>query len=91
MKKKKVTHTMQRVAVDILQDLEIILMMHNEQHPHFTAEEIIAVINKHEQKYALCQDPFTGMLCTSEEYMENSLEYAKQTMICRYGHCDGLD
>lgn len=91
MKQKKITNTMQKVAVDILQDLEIILMMHDEQHQPFTAEEIIAVINKHEEKYALCKDPFTGMLCTSEEYMENSLEYEKQAMMARYGHCDGLD
>ena len=90
MKQKKITHTMQKVAVDILQDLEIILMMHK-QHEPYTAEEIIAVINKHEEKYALCHDPFTGMLCTSEEYMENSLEYEKQAMMSRYGHCDGLD
>lgn len=91
MKQKKITNTMQMVAVDILGDLEAILMMHDEQHQPYTAEEIIAVINKHEEKYALCHDPFTGMLCTLEEYMENSLEYAKQTMIGRYGHCDGLD
>ena len=91
MKQKKITHSMQKVAVDILSDLEVILMMHDEQHQPFTTKEIIAVINKHEEKYALLHDPFTGMLCTSEEYMENSLEYEKQAMMSRYGHCDGLD
>ena len=90
MTQKKITHTMQKVAVDILVDLEAILIMHKKDEP-YTAEEIIDVINKHEEKYALCHDPFTGMLCTSEEYVENSLEYTKQTMIGRYGHCDGLD
>ena len=91
MKQKKITNTMQQVAVDILNDLEVILMMHDEVHQPLTAEAIIAVIDKHEEKYALCHDPFTGMLCTSEEYMENSLEYERQAMMSRYGHCDGLD
>ena len=91
MKQKKITHPMQQVAVDILSDLEAILMMHDEVHQPLTAQAIIAVINKHEEQYALCHDPFTGMLCTSEEYMENSLEYDKAVMIERYGHCDGLE
>lgn len=91
MKQKKITHTMQKVAVDILSDLEVILMMHDEVHQPLTAQAIIEVINKHEEKYALLHDPFTGMLCTSEEYMENSLEYEKQAIISRYGHWDGLD
>lgn len=91
MKQKKITNTMQKVAVDILGDLEVILMMHDEVHQPLTAQAIIAVINKHEEQYALCHDPFTGMLCTSEEYMENSLEYERQAMLSRYGHCDGLE
>jgi hypothetical protein len=57
----------------------------------YTAKEIIDIIHKHEEKYALCHDPFTGMLCTCEEYAENSLEYDKQAMMSRYGHCDGLE
>ena len=91
MKQKKITHTMQKVAVDILNDLEAILMMHDEVRQPLTAEAIMAVIDKHEKQYALCHDPFTGMLCTSEEYMENSLEYERQAMMSRYGHCDWLD
>ena len=91
MKQKKITHTMQKVAVDILNDLEVILMMHDEVHQPLTAEAIIAVIDKHEKQYALFHDPFTGMLCTAEEYMKNSLEYEKQAMMSRYGHCDGLE
>ena len=90
MKQQKITHTMQTVAVDILQDLEVLLMMHKQDEP-YTADEIIEVINKHEKKYVLCHDPFTGMLCTAKEWAENSLEYDKQIMISRYGHCDGLD
>ena len=88
MKKKIITPTMQQVAVDILQDFEILLMSHNGP---YTFEEIIAIMNKHEKKYGLCQDPFTGMICTSEEYAKNSLEYARQAMEELYGHCDGLE
>ena len=88
MKKKKITPTMQKVAVDILQDFEILLMSHNGP---YTFEEIIAIMNEHKKEYGLCQDPFTGMVCTSEEYAKSSLEYARQTMIELYGHCDGLE
>lgn len=91
MKQKKITHTMQKVAVDILSDLEVILMMHDEAHQPLTAQAIIAVINKHEEQYALCHDPFTGMLCTSKEWAENSLEYDRQAACAKYGHCDWLD
>lgn len=90
MKRQKITHTMQKVAVDILQDLEILLMMHKQNEP-YTAEEIIEIINKHEDGYELCHNPFTGMLCTSKEYCENRLEYDKQIMMELYGHCDGLE
>ena len=90
MKQKKITHTMQQVACHILGDLEILLMMHNQDEP-FTADEIIEIINKHEEGYALCHDPFTGMLCTSKEAIENQLEYDRQSAIQKYGHCDWLD
>ena len=88
MKQKKTTHTMQKVAVNILSDFEILLMTHNGP---YTADEIIAIMNKHVDGYGLCEDPFTRMICTSEEYAKNSLEYDKAVMIERYGHCDGLD
>lgn len=29
--------------------------------------------------------------CAPEEYCKNRLEYDRQTMIERYGHCDGLE
>ena len=89
MKQKKITNTMQKVAVDILQDFEVLLMLRN--NGSYTADEIIKIIRDHEKKYALCSDPFTGMLCTSEEYCKNLLEYNRQTIYDKYGHCDGLD
>ena len=88
MKQKKITHTMQKVAVDILGDFEILTMTHNGP---YTFEEIWDIVNKHVDKYGLFEDPFTRMICTSEEYAKNSLEYARQTMEELYGHCDGLE
>ena len=88
MKQKKITHTMQKVAVNILSDFEVLTMTHNGP---YTFEEIWAIVQKHVDGYGLCEDPFTRMICTNEEYIKNSLEYDRQTMISRYGHCDGLD
>ena len=88
MKQKKITHTMQEVAVNILGDFEILTMTHNGP---YTFEEIWAIVQKHVDGYGLCEDPFTRMICTSKEAIENQLEYEKQEMINRYGHCDWLD
>lgn len=41
--------------------------------------------------YELCDDPFTLCPCSPKEYAQNRLEYDKQAMIERYGHCDGLE
>lgn len=88
MKQKKITHTMQKVAVDILGDFEVLTMTHNGP---YTFEEIWAIIKKHVDEYGLCEDPFTRMICTSKEAIENQLEYDRQTMYEKYGHWDGLD
>ena len=88
MKQKKITHTMQRVAVDILGDFEILTMRHNGP---YTFEEIWAIVQKHVDDYGLCEDPFTRMICTSKEYAESRLEYDRQTMYEKYGHWDGLE
>lgn len=87
MKQKKITHPMQQVAVNILSDFEVLAMTHNGP---YTFEEIWAIVQKHVDGYGLCEDPFTRMLCTSKEYAENRLEYEKELMMERYGHCDGL-
>ena len=88
MKQKKITSTMQKVAVDILSDFEILTMTHNGP---YTFEEIWDIVHKHAKKYALGEDPFTRMLCTSEEAIKNQLEYNRQTMYEKYGHWDGLE
>lgn len=86
MKQKKITPTMQKVAVDILEELEI-YMMSVKEYP----EEIGQIFNKMCEKYGLCDDPFTRMICTPEEFYKNSLEYERQTAEEKYGHCDWID
>lgn len=88
MKQRKITDTMQKVAVSILSDFEILMMSHNGP---YTFEEIWAIVQKHVDNYGLCEDPFTRMICTSKEAIENQLEHDRQTMYERYGHWDGLD
>ena len=88
MKQKKITHTMQKVAVDILGDFEILTMTHNGP---YTFEEVWTIVQKHVEGYALCEDPFTRMICTSKEWSENSLEYDRQTAEQKWGHSDWLD
>lgn len=77
----KITKTMQKVAVDILEEFMFAQ----------TADDVTKAWNHIYEKYGLCSDPFTRMPCTPEEYCESQLEYERQIMIEKYGHCDGLD
>lgn len=88
MKQKKITSTMQKVAVDILSDFEILVMTNDGP---YTFEEIWEIVQKHADSYGLYKDPFTNMICTAGEYVQNSLKYDKAVMMERYGHCDGLE
>lgn len=87
-KQRKITHTMQKVAVNILSDFEVLMMGHNGP---YTFEEINEIVERNAKFYGLCEDPFTRMLCTSKEAIENQLEYDRQLAIMKYGHCDWLD
>ena len=79
-KQRTLTDREQQVAVDILEEL---------------IGENVAVksdfYDKIMNRYHLMRDPFTGFPCTSKEYAKSSLEYSKQCMFERYGHCDGLE
>ena len=88
MKQKKITSTMQEVAVDILEDFEILVMTNDGP---YTFEEIWEIVQKHVDGYGLYKDPFTNMICTSDEWAKNSLKYEKQVAIEKYGHCDWLE
>lgn len=54
-------------------------------------DDVMRVWKQVYEEYGLCDDPFTHTPCTPEEYCKNRLEYDKQTMIEKYGHCDGLE
>lgn len=77
----KITKTMQKVAADILTQFMFTDSM----------QDALDVWNNIYEQYNLCTDPFTGVPCTTDEYCESQLEYEKQIMIERYGHCDGLE
>ena len=80
-KNRKITARDQRTAASILCDFRCTENM----------DDVIRVYNELVERYGLCFDPFTSMPCTPEEYCENQLEYEKQVMMERYGHCDGLE
>ena len=42
-------------------------------------------------RYELLEDPFTGLPCTIKEYCKSRVEYDRQCMFEKYGHCDGID
>lgn len=88
MRKRKITDTMQKVAVSILSDFEVLMMTHNGP---YTIEEVNEIVECNAELYALCEDPFTRMLCTSKEAIENQLEYDRQLAEMKYGHSDWLD
>lgn len=81
VKTPKITERDQRIAADILTQFM------------FTrdTEDVMRVWDRVYEQYGLCEDPFTRTPCTTAEYAKSSLEYEKQTMIERYGHCDGLE
>lgn len=54
-------------------------------------DDVMNVWRKVYEQYGLCDDPFTHTPCTQEEYCKSILEYEKQAMFERYGHCDGLE
>ena len=78
---KKEIQLIQMVAAEILTKFMFVKTM----------DDVSKVWDEVYRQYDLCEDPFTGTPCTSEEYCNNRLEYEKQTMIERYGHCDGLE
>ncbi len=77
---RQVTEKEQKVAIDFLEEL----IFSDTKVPDGFYDKMM-------KKYALMSDPFTCLPCTSKEYAKNSLEYSRQCMIEKYGHCDGLE
>lgn len=79
-KRAKITRGMQIAASDILTRFMFTKDM----------DDVISTWDEVYKDYELCDDPFTHTPCTPEEYEKNNLEYRRQVMMERYGHCDGL-
>ena len=77
----KITKAMQRTASDILTRFMFTKDM----------DDVNEVWDEVYEQYGLCDDPFTHTPCTPDEYEKNNLEYRKQVMLARSGHCDGLE
>lgn len=80
MRKFKPTETESRVAAAILIRISFLESM----------EELYTEYRSIYNDYDLFDDPFTGLPCSRSVYALNSLEYEKQLMSEKYGHCDGL-
>ena len=81
MKKKetKITEKEQRVAADILQELEMWMMSRSGNSDLSESEQqIYDIFNKMFKKYRLSRDMFTGMCCTDDEFMESVREWCNQ-------------
>ena len=78
--KRILTEKEQKVAIDFLEEL----IFANTAVPE-------GFFDKMMKKYELMTDPFTGLPWTPKEYAKNSIEYDRQCMIQKYGHCDGLE
>ena len=81
MKKKdiKITEKEQRVAVDILQELEIWMMSRSSNGDTSESEQqIYDIFNKMFKKYQLSKDMFTGMCCTDKQFMKSIREWCNQ-------------
>lgn len=80
-KLRKITERDRRVAAEILTSFMFTKNM----------DEVMEVWKRIYKQYSLRDDPFTRTPSSPEEYYQYQLEYDKQTMIEKYGHCDGLE
>lgn len=81
MKKKeiKITEKEQRVAVNILQELEMWMMNRSGNSDTSESEQqIYDIFNRMFKKYRLSRDMFTGMCCTDKEYERSVIEWYRQ-------------
>ena len=79
--KHKITNGEQKAAANILISLIFAKDM----------KEVDNIIEEMFKYYELMDDPFTKLPCTAKEYSKNIIEYHRQAMIEKYGHCDGID
>lgn len=81
MKRRKISERDQQVVAEILTQFMFTKDM----------DDVLKTWNEIYERYDLRDDPFTHTPVSPGEYEKNSLEYQKQVMIEKYGHCDGLE
>ena len=81
MRKLKITDKDQRIVADVLNAFIFCDNM----------EEIIYNIELTAKIFCLGKDVYTGCYCSLKEECENRVQYQKDLMIDKYGHCDGLE
>lgn len=81
MKRRKISERDRQVAAEILTEFMFVRDM----------DDVSKTWDDVYERYDLRDDPFTYTPVSPGEYAKNSLEYQKQVMIERYGHCDGLE
>ena len=81
MRKPKITDKDQRIVADILNTFIFCDNM----------EEVVENMEETARFFCLGKDVYTGCYCSPKEAYENSVQYQKDLMIEKYGHCDGLE
>lgn len=81
MSKNKITLKEQRVVAELLTAFMFCKDM----------DEFTKVWDHFYDLYELQDDPFTNCPCAKKDYYNSQLEYEKQIMMEKFGHCDGLE
>ena len=94
--KKKLTDKEQRVVVDFLKELIVMLYFNEDYNGNVLdarplTERLQELIDKKTEQYDIKSDPFTGFPCTTKEYWTNKHEYECQLADQMYGHHDMLE
>lgn len=87
----KITDAKQRVAVDFLEALVILLYFNKDFNGNVVdqrplEDRLDELIAKYTEKYQIESDPFTSFPCTTKEYFVNLAEYNRQAMEAKFGY-----
>ena len=81
MTKPKITNKDQEIVAEILNSFMFCKDIN----------ELTEQIKATAKIFNLDEDVYTGCYCSLKEAYENSVQYQKDLMIEKYGHCDGLE
>ena len=81
MKPKKITEKDRKLVADILTQFMFAKSM----------DDVVEVWNSLFNFYDLKEDPYTKIPVSPEDYYDSKNKYERDTMLEKYGHCDGLE